>query len=146
MDFVPGWSRSSPACSSSKRRSSRRKRSTPAAAAPSELVTPSAALPQLSAAVAPAGLVTPTAASPQLTLAEPPAEPSSVAAEFPAEFSSCPGRRRCRRAAAAGKVRVGASYASTEGPPVTAVLSSAGSVWAGDSTGGTHEAAGEEIC
>ncbi|MED6250340.1 hypothetical protein ATANTOWER_030115 [Ataeniobius toweri] len=52
MDFVPGRSRSSPACSSSKRRRSRRKRSTPAAA-PSELVTPSAASPQLSAAVAP---------------------------------------------------------------------------------------------
>ncbi|MEQ2302833.1 hypothetical protein AMECASPLE_010788 [Ameca splendens] len=105
MTFEPGRNRPSPAHDSSKRRRSRRKHSTPAAAA------------------ALAELVKPTAASPQLTLAEPPAEPSSPppgAAEFPAGFSSCPGRRRRQRAAAVGKVWVGASYASMEGPPVTA--------------------------
>ncbi|MEQ2163828.1 hypothetical protein GOODEAATRI_034547 [Goodea atripinnis] len=144
MDFVPGRSRSSPARSSSKRGRSHRKCSTPAAAAPSELVTPSAVSPQLTSAAAPAKLATPTAAStqpesaaapaelatptaapPQLTLAEPPAEPSSpppAAARFPAGFSSCPGRRGRRRAAATGKVRVDASYASMEGPPTTASL------------------------
>ncbi|MEQ2308852.1 hypothetical protein AMECASPLE_032523 [Ameca splendens] len=123
MDFVPSRIRSSPARSSSKRRRSRRKCSTPAAAAPSELVTPSAASPQLKSAAAPAELALTTAAPPQLTLAEPPAEPSSpppATARFPAGFSSCPGRRGRRRAAATGKVRVDASYASMEGPPATA--------------------------
>ncbi|MEQ2281978.1 hypothetical protein AMECASPLE_035846, partial [Ameca splendens] len=85
MTFEPGRNRSSPAHASFKRR----KHSTPAAAVPAELVTP-------------------TAPSPQLTLAEPPEEPSSpppAAARFPVGSSSCHGRRRCRRAAATGKIR-----------------------------------------
>ncbi|MED6243119.1 hypothetical protein ATANTOWER_015260 [Ataeniobius toweri] len=105
MDFVPGRSRSSPARSSAKRRRPHRKRSTPAAAAPADLVTSSAASPELA---------TPTAA---------PAEsspPPPAAAESPAGFSSCPGRPPCWRAATSGKVRVGASYVFTEGPPATA--------------------------
>ncbi|MED6253295.1 hypothetical protein ATANTOWER_026050, partial [Ataeniobius toweri] len=102
LDFGPSRNRSSTAHTSSK--PPRCKRATPAEAAPAELVTT-------------------TAASPQLTLTAASAEPSSpppAAAEFPAGFSSCPGRRRRRRAPATGKVRVDASYASTEGPPATA--------------------------
>ncbi|KAK5598548.1 hypothetical protein CRENBAI_008662 [Crenichthys baileyi] len=89
LDFVLGRSRSSPFRASSKPCRPHHKRSTPAvAAAPAELGMPTAV----------------------------PAEPSSpppAAAEFPAEFSSWPGRRPRRRAAATGKV-------STEGPPATA--------------------------
>ncbi|KAK5603384.1 hypothetical protein CRENBAI_008743 [Crenichthys baileyi] len=40
--------------------------------------------------------------------------------EFPAGFSSCPGRRRRRRAVAIGEMRRGASYSSTEGPSAMA--------------------------
>ncbi|MED6237559.1 hypothetical protein ATANTOWER_027789, partial [Ataeniobius toweri] len=53
MTYEPGRNRSSPAHASSNRRRSRRKHSTPAAAAPAELVTPTAASPQLAAAAAP---------------------------------------------------------------------------------------------
>ncbi|KAK5616606.1 hypothetical protein CRENBAI_005227 [Crenichthys baileyi] len=123
LDFGPSRNRSSPAHTSSKPRRPRCKHSTPAAAAPAELVTPTAASPQLSAAAAPAELVTPTASSPQLTLTAASAEPSSpllATTEFPAGFSSRPGRRRCRRAVATRGVRLDASYACTEGQPATA--------------------------
>ncbi|MEQ2221996.1 hypothetical protein ILYODFUR_021330, partial [Ilyodon furcidens] len=46
----------------------------------------------------------------------PPSPPA--AAEFPAGFSSCPGRRHRRWAVATEKVRVGASNFSMEGPSV----------------------------
>ncbi|XP_047203009.1 uncharacterized protein LOC124856528 isoform X2 [Girardinichthys multiradiatus] len=104
LDFGPSRNRSSPAHTSSKPRRPHCKRSTPAVAALAELVTP-------------------TAASTQLTLTVVSAEPSSpppAAAEFPAGFSSCPGQLCHRRSAATEKVRVDASYASTEGPPAMA--------------------------
>ncbi|KAK5610676.1 hypothetical protein CRENBAI_001563 [Crenichthys baileyi] len=46
--------------------------------------------------------------------------PPPAAAEFPAGFSSCPGRRLCRRSVAIGEVRSGASYLSMEGPSAMA--------------------------
>ncbi|KAK5603499.1 hypothetical protein CRENBAI_006147 [Crenichthys baileyi] len=132
LDFGPSPNRSSPAHTSSKPRRPRCKCSTPAAAAPAELVTPTAASPQLSTAAAPAELVTPTAASPQLMLTAASAEPFSpppAAAEFLAGFSSCPGRRHRRRTAPTGGVQVDASYASTEGPPATAFSQRFPPVW-----------------
>ncbi|KAK5605610.1 hypothetical protein CRENBAI_009363, partial [Crenichthys baileyi] len=73
---------------------------------------------------APAEPPTSEAAPTELSTSEvAPAEPSSsppATAEFLAGFSSCPGRRRRQRAVATGKVRVGASYPSTEGPPAMA--------------------------
>ncbi|MEQ2314311.1 hypothetical protein AMECASPLE_010771 [Ameca splendens] len=49
------------------------------------------------------------------TLPTEPSSPPPAAAEFHAGFSSRPGRRRRRGPVAAGKVRSGASYFSTEG-------------------------------
>ncbi|KAK5602585.1 hypothetical protein CRENBAI_007421 [Crenichthys baileyi] len=87
VGFLPKQSRSSPVRASSKPRHPHHKRFTPAAAA-----------------AAPAKLGTPTAA-----LAES-SPPPPAAAEFPAGFSSCPGRRLRRRSVAIGEVRSGPSY------------------------------------
>ncbi|KAK5598495.1 hypothetical protein CRENBAI_009609, partial [Crenichthys baileyi] len=67
-------------------------------------------------AATPAELGTPTA------VAVEPSSPPPAGAEFPAGYSSWPGRRPRRRAVATGKVRVGASYVSTEDQPATAPL------------------------
>ncbi|MEQ2285073.1 hypothetical protein AMECASPLE_028114 [Ameca splendens] len=104
MTSEPGQNCSSPAHASSKLWRSRCKHSTPAAAAPAELVMSIAASPQLKL----------TAASAE------PSSPPPAAAEFLAGFSSRPGRRCRRRAAATGRVWVDASYVSTEGPPTMA--------------------------
>ncbi|KAK5614701.1 hypothetical protein CRENBAI_018653 [Crenichthys baileyi] len=95
MTFEPGRNRSSLAHASSKH-------STPAAAALGELVTP-------------------TAASPQLTLAEPPAEPSHLRQPqqgFRLGFP--PAQDNVVAGGQPPPGRFGASYASTEGPPATA--------------------------
>ncbi|MEQ2243656.1 hypothetical protein ILYODFUR_009071, partial [Ilyodon furcidens] len=105
MDYVPDRNRTSPACSSSRRRHRRRKRSTPAAAAPAEPKLPTAASPEQP---------TPAVAHAELSPLPP------AAAEFPAGFSSCPGRRHRRRAVATEKVWVGASNFSMEGPSAMA--------------------------
>ncbi|KAK5598395.1 hypothetical protein CRENBAI_012273 [Crenichthys baileyi] len=96
VGFLPKQSRSSPVRASSKPRHPHHKRFTPAAAAaPAKLGTPTAALAESS-------------------------PPPPAAAEFPAGFSSCPGRCLRRRSVAIGDVRSGASYLSTEGPSAMA--------------------------